>query len=125
MKPDQTLDDLLRRYAQAPVPPMPGDLEGRVWREIRRRQAVGEERSDGGEWLARWLRLWREPRVAFAGVAAAAAVGVAMSWTMGGPAVDAARADGTRQALDLGVFAAEAPALPSTLLLTPARRFPR
>lgn len=118
MEPDQRLDDLLRRHAQAPLPPVPGNLESRVWREIRARRAAGswERPADpGGDWLAGWLRLWRNPRVALAGAVATVLIGVGMSW----PGLADARSANTRQALDLGVFSAEAPSLPSTLLIAP------
>ena len=110
--PGRSLDALLRRYAAGPVPPVPGDLESRVRREIRLRQTRGRSLENR---LARWLWPWHEPRVAFAGVAAAALIGVGMSWT----APAGGRGAGTRQALDLGVFSADAPALPSTRLLSP------
>ncbi len=115
-KPDRHLDDLLRRLVEAPVPPVPGNLESRVWREIRARQANAPGRPDsGGDWVAGWLRLWREPRVAFAGAVGAVLIGVGMGWT----GMAEARATGTRQALNLGVFSAEAPSLPSSLLIAP------
>lgn len=115
MRPSPHLDDLLRRYAQAPLPPVPSNLESRVWREIRARQTNLAEPGVAGDWLGRWLELWREPRVAFAGVIIVVAIGVGMSWTAGGDA----HVGTARQALGLGVFSAEAPSLPSTLLISP------
>lgn len=116
MNPDPQLDALLQRLAAEPVPPVPANLESRVWREIRARRAGREGHGAGDDWLARLLRFWREPRVALAGAAAVVAIGFGMSW----PAATDTRAVSTRQALGLGVFSAEAPALPSTLL-APAR----
>ena len=111
VNPGQKLDDLLKRYARQPIPPVPGDLESRVWREIRARRSHAQQ-SVGNDWLTRLLRLWREPRVAFAGVAAAVSIGIGMSWV----AHADTRVVSTRQALGLVEFSAEAPSLPSTLL---------
>lgn len=105
------LDALLKRLVSEPVPPVPGNLESRVWREIHVRRAQ-EARGIGHDWLARVLNLWREPRVTFAGLVAAAAIGVSMSWAN----ASATQTASTQQALDLKVFSVEAPALPSTLL---------
>ena len=110
--PDQQrLDALLGRYVNESIPTVPGNLESRVWREIRARREH-EQKNRGSDWLTLILSLWRQPRMAFAGVAAAAAIGVSMSWAT----ATTAHATSTQQALDLGVFSMESPSLPSTLL---------
>lgn len=107
----QRLDVLLGRYVSGSIPAVPGDLENRVWREIRARRGQ-EVQSRGNDWLSVILSLWRQPRMAFAGVVAAAFIGVSMSWA----SAATAHTTSTQQALDLGVFSMESPSLPSTLL---------
>ena len=116
-RPDETsrdqqrLDALLGRYVSEPIPTVPGNLESRVWREIRARREQ-DRQNPGGDWLKLVLSLWRQPCMAFVGVTAAAVIGVTMSWV----SAATAHATSTQQALDLGVFSMESPSLPSTLL---------
>ncbi len=111
--PDQQrLDVLLAQLAGEPLPPLPGNLESRVWREIRARRTQDAHRTGRG-WLARLLTMRRESRMAFAGLLAAAAIGITMSWAN----AQNIQVDSTQQALDLKVFSVEAPSLPSTLLV--------
>jgi hypothetical protein len=109
---DRSLDNLIGRYAAELIPLAPANLESQVWREIRARKTQQKQGSTVSRWFASALRLWQEPRLALACATAAVAVGVAMSWLD----VAQARPSSARRALDLGVFSAEAPALPSTLL---------
>ena len=71
---DQRLDALLRRYASEPLPLAPGNLETRVWREIRARRDSGNQRPN---WLVGILSWRREPQMALAGLVAATAIGSA------------------------------------------------
>jgi hypothetical protein len=50
------LDDLLRSYADKPVPRLPGNLEDAVWREIRLRRETPMHDSFL-DWLAAYV--WR------------------------------------------------------------------
>ena len=111
LRDQQRLDALLGRYVSESIPKVPGNLESRVWREIRARRER-EQLSRGSDWLSVILGLWRQPRMAFAAVVAAAVIGVSMSWA----SAATAHAASTQEALDLGVFSIESPSLPSTLL---------
>lgn len=102
------LDALLKRLASESTPEVPSNLESRVWREIRVRHA----QHAGRDWFAHLLNLWRKPSVAFAGLVAAAVIGISMSWA----GASSPQTVSTQQALDLKVFSVEAPSLPSTLL---------
>ena len=48
------LDDLLRSYADKPVPRLPGNLEDAVWREIRLRRETPTHDSFL-DWLAAYV----------------------------------------------------------------------
>ena len=103
---DGNLDELLRSYAERPIPTLPGNLEDTVWREIRlrRQRPVLESFLD---WLAACI--WRA-HFAAPSLAAAVALGVGFAWL--GQNVNAAGP--ISRALNLQVFAEHSPTLPLT-----------
>ena len=100
------LDDLLRSYADKPVPRLPGNLEDAVWREIRLRRQIPVHESFFN-WLAACV--WREHSAA-AFVVAAMVFGAGFAWF----AQNASTARPISRALNLQVFSEQ----PPTLLLT-------
>jgi hypothetical protein len=73
MNPDP-LDDLLRSYSQEPLPDPPPLPKAQIWRTIERR------RRDSW-WsrvfpVANWREMFREPRLAVAGLAVALVMGI-------------------------------------------------
>jgi hypothetical protein len=100
------LDELLRSYADKPVPRLPGNLEDAVWREIRLRRAkpVREPLLD---WLAAFV---------FRGHSAAVSVlaAVALGAGVAGFAQNASMARPISRALNLQVFSEQPPTLPLT-----------
>ena len=100
------LDDLLRSYADKPVPRLPGNLEDAVWREIRLRCETPMHESFL-DWLAAYV--WRGNSAA-AFVVAAMVFGAGFAWF----AQNASTARPISRALNLQVFSEQ----PPTLLLT-------
>lgn len=103
---DQTLQRLREKTGQASLPP---NFQQNVWRAIRQRSATGEERASWWTALLEGLVL---PRTVFASLIVALTLGV----MMGARSTGHPQANHAREALDLGVFGHEAPALPATLL---------
>ena len=103
------LDDLLLTQKQRPAPTPGGDFQSRVWRGIRQRK---HEQATTLGWLESWLGLLWQPRLAAAAVVLAALVGVGLA------AVTIRKPETATAALNLDVFAPNAPHLPQTLLVT-------
>jgi hypothetical protein len=100
---NRDLDELLRSYAHKPLPKLPGNLEGAVWRGIRlRREKPGRESFL--DWLAACL--WRGHSAA-AFVAAAMVFGAGCAWF----AQNASMTRPISGALNLQVFSEQAPTL--------------
>src|SRR5215510_11195160 len=104
MNPD--LDELLKRYAARPAPPLPSDFEDAVWREIRRRNQISA-RDSIFDWLAAYL--WSEHSAA-AFVVAAMIFGAGLAWF----GQNASMARPVSRALNLQVFSEQPPTLPLT-----------
>ena len=100
------LDDLLRSYADKPVPRLPGNLEDAVWREIRLRRETPIRESFVDRLAA---CVWRGHSMA-AFVVAAMALGA--GFALFGQNASTARP--ISRALNLQVFSEQ----PPTLLLT-------
>ena len=71
---DLNLDKLLTRYAEAPVPALPGSFQQDVLREIRLRK--GDSRQSDG-WLSEIYTLFFRPGFLAASFSLAVAVGLA------------------------------------------------
>jgi hypothetical protein len=99
------LQDALNQSAAGHVPELPTNFEQNVWREIRSRKMGRESIWDA--FIATCLR----PTWAIA----ASAVVLFVSASFGAMEVDVQQ-NAAHTALNLGVFSAEAPTLPSTLL---------
>ena len=97
------LDELLRSYADKPVPTPPGNLEDAVWREIRLRRETPVHESFVDR-LAAFV--WRGHSVA-AFVVAAMALGAGFAWF----AQNASTARPISRALNLQVFSEQPPTL--------------
>ncbi len=106
---NMNLDDLLHTQKQRPTPSPGGDFQSRVWREIRQRKH-GQATNSG--WLESWLGLLWQPRLAAVAVVLAALVGVGLA------AVTLRQPENATAALNLDVFAPNAPHLPQTLLVS-------
>jgi anti-sigma-K factor RskA len=98
------LEELLRSYAEAPVPKMQGSFEDAVWQEIRRGRQMREPFFD---WLSAFV--WRV-HFASASVAIAVALGVAFAW-LGSTGHSG---EPVFRALGLQVFSERPPTLPLT-----------
>jgi hypothetical protein len=97
------LDELLRSYADKPVPTPPGDLEDAVWREIRLRRETPVHESFVDR-LAAFI--WRGNSAA-ACVLAAVALGAGFA----GFAQNASTTRPISRALNLQVFSEQPPTL--------------
>ena len=107
---DQNLDHLLAQRREVPLPSLTANFQQDVWREIRRRKSEAAERqATGFGWL---LEPNFRPAMAFAGLALAVIIGVALGTT----ALADSRKAHTRLALDLQVFGSASPSLPATLI---------
>jgi hypothetical protein len=102
------LDELLKSYAEKPLPPLPSNLEDAVWREIRLRRQMPVPESFF-DWLAAFI--WREHSAA-AFVVAAMVFGAGLAWF--GQNVSAAQP--ISRALNLQVFSEQPPTLRLTTL---------
>lgn len=72
MNPDP-LEDLLRAYAEQPLPLPPTPSKATIWREIEQRR----RRAWFGIFpVLRWRELFAEPRLAIAGLAVALVIGI-------------------------------------------------
>ena len=97
------LDDLLRSYADKPVPRLPGNLEDAVWREIRLRRET-PVRESFVERLAACV--WGGNSAAVSVLAA-----VALGAGFAGFAQNASTARPISRALNLQVFSEQPPTL--------------
>ena len=97
------LDELLRSYADKPVPRLPGNLEDSVWREIRLRRETPVHKSFLDR-LAAYV--WRG-HCAAAFVVAAMLFGAGSAWF----AQNASTARPISRALNLQVFSEQPPTL--------------
>ena len=102
---DSSLDDLLRQSASRSEAALPGTFQQNVRREIRQRKET-EPRFAGS-----LFDLVLRPQVLFASLVLAVALGIGFGARSEDPTIAE-----TRRALELEVFSASAPALPSTLL---------
>ena len=109
------LSNLLGTYAKEPVPLPPGDLESRVWREIRARRSQPTSLAD---WFASVLTGWLRWTPTYAAITVALFIGVFMGHVSSRMTTDSPNPLGsqTGDSLGLAVFSAEPPAMPSTLL---------
>jgi hypothetical protein len=106
---DLTLNEALERYRERTAQAsLPANFQQNVWRAIRQRRALHEERPT---WRALLCDMLLSPRTVLGSLAMALALGVAM-----GARTAELPASQAREALDLGVFGHEAPTLPATLL---------
>lgn len=103
-------DDLANavgKLAARPVPELPVDFEERVWSEIGRRRAASVRESFWDVLVATCLR----PGLAVSATAVTLMVAVGF-----GAIENMAPHSAERLSLEMGVFSADPPALPSTLL---------
>ena len=100
------LDELLRSYADKPVPGLPRNLQGAVSREIRLRRET-PVRESGLDWLAACV--W-DKHSAAAFVVAAMIFGAGFAWF----GQNATAAQPVARALNLQVFSERPPTLPLT-----------
>jgi hypothetical protein len=100
---NRDLDELLRSYADKPVPMLPDNLEAAVWREIRRRHQAPVDESFVDRLTA---CVWRG-HFAAAFVVAAIAFGASFAWF----AQNASTARPISRALNLQVFSEQPPTL--------------
>ena len=100
---NRDLDELLRSYADKPVPSLPGNLEDAVWREIRLRRER-PVRKPFLDWLAACV--WRGSSAAVSVLAA-----VALGAGVAGFAQNASTARPISRALNLQVFSEQPPTL--------------
>jgi hypothetical protein len=115
MNPDP-LDELLRSYAEQPLPPSTSINKAKIW------QRIGKRRQ--GSWSAlfpviHWGELFREPKLAIAGLAVALVIGsvpVATAATLG------ERPRHARDSLHLRVFTMCPSCLSLDLAATSKRR---
>ncbi len=105
------LENALKRLAAQPTPQLSADFEQGVWREIRSRTKALAPESFWDMLNAVFLR----PRWVVATVAVTLTVSVIFS------AFENGTPRSTHRFLNLGVFSADAPTLPSTLLADYAR----
>ena len=103
------LDDLLHTQKQRLAPSPGGDFQSRVWRKIRQRK---HEQATAPGWMESWLGLLWQPRLAAMAVALAALVGAGLA------AATVRQPERATAALNLDVFAPNAPHLPQTLLVS-------
>jgi len=101
------LQDALKKLAARRIPELPANFQQNVWREIRSRKNAQVRESVWDMLMATLLR----PEWAFS----AATIAVLISVSFGVAETSASRY-AAHKSLDLGVFSAEAPTLPSTLL---------
>jgi hypothetical protein len=102
------VDELLKSYAEKPVPPLPSNFEDAVWREIRLRRQIPVHESFFN-WLAACV--WREHSAA-AFVVAAMVFGAGLAWL----GQNASAAHPISRALSLQVFSEQPPTLRLTTL---------
>ena len=100
---NRDLDELLRSYANKPVPTPPSNLEDAVWREIRLRRETSV-REPLFDWLAAYV--WRGHSAAVSVLAA-----VALGAGVAGFAQNASTERPISRALNLQVFSEQPPTL--------------
>lgn len=97
------LDDLLNQLRAKPLPTIPGNMEDRVWREIRARK---QSPRHFGYWLDELAaRIWT-PKFAFGSIAAALVLGVSSPMLLAHATMSAPNS--MSRALRLDVFSVEA-----------------
>lgn len=103
MKPDP-LEQTLASYAKQPLPACPDRLTADVWREIEQRR----RRSVWGQLFQKfdWRELSAEPRMAFAALGLALAIGLVPAFFQTKPEVEKRLA---RESLHFEVFSSQAP----------------
>lgn len=104
---EHDVEKLLTRLASRPVPELPANFEQRVWREIRSRSAVSVRESVWDMFVAAFLR----PGWAISATVVTLLVSVSF-----GAFENTASHSAAHLSLNLGVFSADAPTLPSTLM---------
>jgi hypothetical protein len=100
---NRDLDELLRSYADKPLPRLPRNLEDAVWREIRLRRER-PVRKPFLDWLAACV--WRGSSAAVS-MLAAVALGAGVAWF----AQNASTVRPISRALNLQVFSEQPPTL--------------
>ena len=105
---DRKLDELLKSYAKAPVPALPGAFPQNVLREIRLRAA---DAHPAESWLTELYALFFRPRLLAASFTMAVIVGLVLPVMMGPPNSATAASS-----LGLEVFSHSMSQLPSGLL---------
>ena len=105
-----TLDELLRLYAETTKVDVPAHFGLGVWRNIRLRQAEEPTWLGFGQWLS---NLWTQPQFGIPAITVALMVGLLTGWLhldqWSSPLY-------SHQALGLDVFSTAPPSLPSTLI---------
>jgi hypothetical protein len=101
------VENALKKLAGQPVPELPANFEQRVWREIRSRSAVSVRESVWDAFVAAFLR----PGWAISATVVTLLVSVSF-----GAFENTASRSAAHLSLNLGVFSADAPTLPSTLM---------
>ena len=104
---EKSLDELMRRRRDADGSLLPANFQQNVWREIRERKSL--DTAPFGIFSV-WPQLLR-PQFVTVLLAVAMLVGISLGRSQHDPV-----ASSTTKALNLDVFGATAPALPSTLL---------
>jgi hypothetical protein len=109
-----SLDKILETYKQKAIPPLEDGLECRVWKEIRLQKA---EKSANlpPSWPSWILESFLQPRLVWGALSLAVLFGISTSWLYFSPVYSNME---TRAALDLDIFSAKAPNLPSTLIVS-------
>jgi hypothetical protein len=105
---DRDIDELLREYADSPVPSLPGSFTQDVLREIRLRNA---DLDHGESWLSEVYALFLRPGLVAVTFSIAVAIGVAYPAMMSSPNSAIAVSS-----LGLDVFSHSTSHLPSELL---------
>lgn len=101
------LNEALKRLSENRIPTPPANMSQNVWREIRARRSLQPAREGFFEGCVNALL---RPRWALS--AATMAVGISVAFSV----LEGANAANAHTSLDLNVFSATAPTLPSTLL---------
>jgi hypothetical protein len=101
------LNEALKRISGNPIPTPPANMSQNVWREIRLRRGSLPTREGFFESCVNALL---RPRWALS--AATMAIGISITFGL----LENANASNAHASLDLNVFSATAPTLPSTLL---------
>lgn len=101
------LNEALKRLSQKQIPTPPANLAQNVWREIRTRRSLLPVREG---FFEGWVNALLRPRWALS--AATMAIGISVAFSI----MEGVSASNAHASLDLNVFSATAPTLPSTLI---------